>query len=317
MLALGILSAPLGNAAQAPAKLQRIGWLGTASPGPFDEAFRQGLRELGYVEGQNLAIEWRWVRGNFARLPALAAELAGLNVNIVVAGGTPAALATKKATTTIPIVMVAGIDPAEVGLVASLARPGGNVTGVTRIGPELVGKRLELLKESVPTVSRVAILWHDASNPNTASMLREARAAAGKLRLHLESLEVKARGDLEGAFAAMAQKGAGAFITVQDGFTLAHRTRIVDLAAKTRLPGMYETRDWTDAGGLLSYGASDFELYRRAAYYVDRILKGTRPADLPVEQPTRFELVVNLKTAKALGLTIPQSVLVRADRVIQ
>src|SRR5438309_5449488 len=293
-----ILAAPLAVEAQEAGKTPRIGWLATSAPGPFDEAFRQGLRERGYIEGQNTTIEWRWVEGDFARLPTVAAELLGLKMDILVASGTPAVLAMQKLTTETPIVMVAGIDPVQARLVASLARPGANIIGLTRIAPELAAKRLELLKEAFPQISRVAFLWHNLSNPSTASLLKESRAAATALGLSIQ-LELRGAADLDSAFAAIAHQRAGAIVTIQDGFTNAQRTRIIALVTKSRLPGMYETRDWTDAGGLIAYWAGDSELYRRPAYFGDRILKGAKPGDLPIEQPMKFELVINLKTAKA------------------
>jgi len=314
-LTLGTFPAPLAAETQQAGKGPRIGWLSTSARGLFDTAFRQGLRELGDVEGQNITIEWRWVRGEFDRLPAVVSELLSLKVDIILAGGTPAALATQKMTAAIPTVMVAGIDPVQAGLVASLARPSGNITGLTLIAPELAGKRLALLKEAFPQISRVAVLWHGLSNPSTASVLNELRVAASALTLSLQPLELRSAADLDGAFAALARERAGAILTIQDGLTNAHRAQIVALVTKSRLPAMYETRGWTEVGGLMAYGASDSELYRRAAYFVDKILKGAKPADLPIEQPTKFELVINLKTARALGLTIPPSLLLRADQV--
>jgi putative ABC transport system substrate-binding protein len=313
-----LLITAAGIAGAQPAGITpRIGWLATSAPGPFDKAFQQGLRELGYVEGQNMTIEWRWVKGDFAQLPTVAAELLRLKVHIVVASGTPAALAMQKLTTETPIVMVAGIDPVQARLVTSLARPGVNITGLTRIGPELAGKRLELLKEAFPQISRVAVLWHDASNPFTASQLKQLKAAATTLGVSVQSLELRGAVDLDSAFAAIAQHRAEAIVTIQDGFTIAQRPRIIALVAKSRLPGIYETRDWADVGGLMAYGASDSELYRRSAHFVDKILKGAKPANLPIERPTKFELVINLKTAKALGLTIPPFLLLRANQVIR
>jgi putative ABC transport system substrate-binding protein len=317
LIAGGLLTAPLAAEAQQAGRVYRIGWINTASPGWQDDAFRERLSELGYVEGRNVVTDWRWVEGRFDQLPGIAAELANLKVDLIVAGGTPAAMAARRATTAIPIVMVVAADPVAAGLVASLGRPEGNVTGLTRISPELAGKRLELLKESLPKLSRLAVLWHDASNPFTASLLKGTGVAAGAARLELQSVEVRSPGDLEDAFGVMTKKRAGAVIVLQDGLTIRHRAQIVELAAKRRLPAMYETRDWAAGGGLMAFGANDADLYRRAATYVDKILKGAKPADLPVEQPTRFEFVINLKTAKALGLTIPQSVLGRADEIIQ
>ncbi len=316
-LALVVLAAPLTADAQQLAKAARIGFLGTATAVPaYIEAFRQGLRDLGYVEGQNITIEFREAGGRPERLPDLAAELLRLKVDVLVARGTQAILAAKQATSTIPIVMAASSDPVGTGLVASLARPGGNITGLSFISPELSGKRLELLKEVHPGASRVAVLWNPADPPR-ALELRETEAAARMLGVTLLSWEVRGPDDLEGAFVAMARRRAGAVITFADPITTAHRKRIVDLVAKHRLPGMYGTRAFVEAGGLMSYGANLPDLFRRSAAYVDKILKGTKPADLPVEQPTRFELVINLKTAKALGLTIPQSILIRAEEVIR
>jgi putative tryptophan/tyrosine transport system substrate-binding protein len=317
VLALSLVLSPHVAEGQPPGKVARVGWLNTASPGSLDEAFRLGIRQLGYVEGQNIAIEWRWVEGRFDRLPSAAAGLANLGVDIILAGGTPAALVAQKTTVTIPIVMVVAADHVAAGLVTSLGRPGGNITGLTRISPELAGKRLELLKETLPKLSRVAVLWHDASNPATASLLQGTHVAAEAAKLGLQSVEVRSPSDLDGAFKAMIKGRAGAVIVLQDGLTIAHRARIVDLAAQHQLPAMFEVRDWTTAGGFMAYGANDLDLYRRAAFYVDKILKGSKPADLPVEQPTKFELVINLKTAKTLGLTIPQTLLLRADQVIE
>src|SRR5262245_42732852 len=311
------LLAPLTADGQATGRTPRIGWLATSAPGPFDKAFRQGLSDLGYIEGQNATIEWRSVEGDFARLPIVAAELLNLKVDIVVASGTPAALALQKLTTATPIVMVAGLDPVQARLVGSLARPGANITGLTRITPELAGKRLELLKEAFPQISRVAIIWHGLSNPSTASILKESGAAATALGLSILSVELRSAADLDGAFTAISQQRAGGIVVVQDGFTNSQRTRIIALVTKSRQPGIYESLHWADAGGLIAYGPVDSELYRRSAHFVDKIIKGAKPADLPVEQPTKFELVINLKTTKALGLTIPPSVLGRADQVIQ
>ncbi len=316
---LGVLAAPLSSEGQPPTKVPRIGLLWT-SPLPavshLTGAFRQGLRELGYVDGQNIAFEVRSAEGRVERLPDLVADLIRLKVDVIVAGGTPAPLAAKRATTAIPIVMTAAGDPVGSGLVASLARPGGNITGLSILAPELGGKRLQLLKVVVPGVSRVAILWN-AANPYPVLVWRETEAAAPALGVHLQSLDVRGPDDLEGAFAAATRWRAGALITVEDPLTFGQRIRIVDFAARSRLPAIYGSREFVDAGGLMSYGASFTDLARRAATYVDKILKGAKPADLPVEQPTRFELVINLKTAKALGLTIPPSVLIRADDVIE
>jgi len=284
---------------------------------PLLDAFRQGLRELGWVEGQNIAIEYRFAEGRFDRLPDLAAELVRLKVDIIVAQPTPAAVAAKNATKTIPIVMISVGDPVGLGLIASLARPGGNVTGSSySVGPEIAGKLLELLKETVPKVRRVAILWNPA-NPAQPLFIRELNVAAPSLGVQLQLLEARGPNEFEGAFAAMAKERAGALLVMADGMFLLHRTRLADLAARSRLPAAYGVRDHVDAGGLMSYGSSTRDLFRRSATFVDKILKGAKPADLPVEQPTKFELVINAKTAKALGLTIPPSLLQRADEVIQ
>jgi putative tryptophan/tyrosine transport system substrate-binding protein len=307
----------LAAAQPSPRKPSRIGWVATSAPGVFDRAFRQALAELGYTEGKEVTIDWHWANGDFSRLPAIAANLVSERSDIIVAGGTPAALAAQKATDTIPIVMVAGIDPVQVGLVSSLARPGVNITGVSRIGPELAGKRLELLKEAFPEISGAAILWHDLRNPFTAAQLGELEAAAARLGLRLHSMELRKPEDLNAAFAAITRERGDGIVTIQDGLTLSLRMPLLGQAAAARLPAIYETRDWTEAGGLMSYGAADAELYRRAAYYVDKILKGAKPADLPVEEPAKFELVLNFKTAKALGLMIPQAILARADEVIE
>ncbi len=315
-LALGIFSTPLSVNAQQATKVPRIGFLlVTASP-HWEEAFRQGLRDLGWVEGQNIAIEYRWAEGKLERLPDLAAELVRLKVDVLVAETTPAALAAKNVTKTIPIVFVRVSDPVGSGLVASLARPGGNVTGPTSITLELSGKRLELLKEALPGILRVAVLWNP-TNPASAPMLKETQVAAGALNLQLQILEARDRNELERAFSALARNPADALTMVPESFFYGQRTRIVDFAARRRLPVMGWAREFVDAGALMSYGPSLSDIWRRAATYVDKILKGGKPADLPVEQPTRFELVINLKTAKALGLTIPQSILIRADHVIQ
>jgi len=318
-LTLGTLSAPLAAKAQQPGKVARIGVLsfGSATPGShIDEAFRQQLRELGYVEGQNIVIEYRWAEGRAERLPDLAAELVRLKVDVIVAGGTPPPLAAKHATRTIPIVMAAAGDPVGSGLVASLARPGGNVTGLSTFTPELAGKRLQLLKEVVPGVSRVAVLWN-AANPYAVLNMRETEAAAQTLGVQVQSLEVRGPDDFENALPAAIRGRAGALIVVDDPLTFAYRMRIADFAARNRLPAMYGFREFAEAGGLTAFGANLADLYRRAATYVDKILKGAKPSDLPVEQPTKFELVINMKTAKALGLTIPQSLLLRADQVIE
>ncbi len=314
---LALMAAPVAAQGQPPAKVLRIGYLTARSGGShLDDAFRQGLRELGYVEGQSVVIEFRSAEGRLERLPDLAAELVRLKVDLIVAAGGPSVHAAKQATGTIPIVFPVHPDPVEAGLVASLARPGGNITGLSNLAPELGGKRLQLLKEVAPRISRVAILWN-AATPSYLPIVRETEAAAQTLGVRLQVLEVRGPTEFEGAFGAATKGRAGALIVVEDPLTFTQRKRLVDFAAKRRLPAMYGFREFVDAGGLMAYGASLPDLYRRAATYVDKILKGAKPADLPVEQPTRFELVINLKTAKALGLTFPQSVLVRADQVIQ
>jgi len=319
ILILGILHAPIGPEAQPAAKVPRIGFL---HPDPISarrhrlEAFRQGLRELGYVEGQTVALEVRFAEGKRERLPALAAELVGLKVDVIVTATVPGIRAAQHATKTIPIVMAVAADPVATGFVAGLARPGGNTTGLSMMAPELVGKRLELLTEAVPRVSQVAVL-RNPTNPATALSLSETEVAARALGVRLQLLEVRTSEELAGAFGAATRDRAGALIVLPDPMFLTHRTRIADLAAKSRLPAIYYDRDYVEAGGLMSYGANIADMYRRAATYVDKILKGAKPADLPVEQPTKFELVINLKTAKALGLTVPQSILIRADHVIQ
>ena len=318
-LVLGLLAAPPAADAQQQVRVPRIGFLAssgrTAMPHNF-EAFRQGLRELGYMEGQNIAFESRWAEGRFDRLPALADELVRLRVDLIVTTGTPAARAAKEATTTIPIVAVAVGDPVGTGLIAGLARPGGNLTGLSDITVDMSAKRLELIKEVVPTVSRVAVLWNP-THPTNPLQLRETQVAAQALGVRVQLAEVRAADELERAFAAMMRERPGALVVLSDPFMLLHRGRLADLAAKNRLPAMYPWREHAEAGGLMSYGPSLPDLFRRAAAYVDKILKGAKPADLPVEQPMRFELVINMRTAKALGLPFPPSILVRTDQVIQ
>ena len=316
-LTLCLLAAPFAAEAQQTGKVPRIGVLATTHNWPLWEAFRQGLRELGYVEGRTIAIEYRWTEGRDERFPDFAAELVRLKVDVIVTGGTPAAIAAKNATRTIPIVMGSSGDPVGTGLIASLARPGGNVTGLSALNLELEGKRLELLKEVVPKLSRVAVLWNPGNRLLHERYLKETQAAALSLGVQLQLVAVQSSADFESAFAKMTRERPDALIVEADLFFVLHRKRIVDFTAKTQLPAVYSFRDFVDAGGLMVYGASFPELYRRAATYVDKILKGAKPADLPVEQPTKFELVVNLKTAKALGLTIPQSMFIRADQVIE
>jgi putative ABC transport system substrate-binding protein len=306
--------------AQQPTKVSRIGLLhaGTPeSPSRRIEALRQDLRELGYVEGKHIIIEYRFAEGKADRLPDLAAELVRLKVEVIVTSGGPASQAAKKATTMIPIVMAGVGDPVRLGLVESLARPGGNITGITDLGPELIGKRLEVLKEAVPRVSRVAFLLNAAAGSRQI-MLTEAEAAAQNLGVKLQAIEVQGPNpDFDDAFRAAANERVGAVITSPDPFIASHRKQVLELLAKRRLPTMHPTAAWTEAGGLMSYGTDFPDLYRRAATYVDKILKGTKPADLPVQRPTKFEFIINLKTAKQIGLTIPSNVLARADRVIR
>ena len=315
---LGILAAPLAAEAQQAGKVYRVGILGNVPPTDAEGArlwgaLTQGLRELGYWEGQNLVVEHRSTEGRSERLPALAAELVRWKPDVIVVPNTSNAAAAREATHTIPI--VAAMLGEGSGLIASLARPGGNVTGLTFFAPEMTGKQLELLKEIVPGVRRVAMLW----NPNrfTQLLVDQARGAARTLGLHLQVVEARRPEDIERAFTAMSRERAGALLMLSDAMFILLRTRIADLAAKNHMPVMYTLREHMGAGGLAFYGPSMADNFRRAATYVDKILKGTRPADLPVEQPTKFELVINLRTAKALGLTIPRSVLARADQVIE
>jgi putative ABC transport system substrate-binding protein len=309
---------PLAAGAQTPPKIPRVGYIAGSSATGTEHtvgAFRQGLRELGYVEGQTIALEVRWAEGRSERIPELVAELVGLKMDVLVAGSSLAALAANKATRTIPIVMVAA-DPVGLGLVASLGRPGGNVTGLSFFSEAIIGKRLELLKELVPALARVAVL----RNPMVAAhatFWQETEVAARKLGVTLQPIEVRGPEDFEAAFAAATRGNAQALIHFDDALTLAHRPRIVALAASSRLPAMYGFREFPDEGGLMSYGPSFVVLFRRAATFVDKILKGAKPADLPVEQPTKFELVINRKTANALGLTVPPTLLAQADDVIE
>jgi len=321
-LLLALLAAPLAAEAEQAAKIARIGYLAfnLAAAPHLQEAFRQGLRDLGYVEGRNVVIEYRDAEGKIERLPALAAELVALKVDVILAAtGTPQALAAKQATRTTPIVFTSVADPVTSGLVTSLARPGGNVTGLSILAPELVGKRLELLKQAVPGVSRVAVLWQPGGlgERTEKDMLKGAEVAARALGVRLQVVEARGPADFDRAFSDMTRARAGALTVLPSSMFFNERRRLVDLAAKNRLPAVYPWREGVDAGGLMAYGAKQADLYRRAATYVDKILKGAKPADLPVEQPTTFELVINLKTAKALGLTIPPSLLGRADQVIE
>jgi putative ABC transport system substrate-binding protein len=312
---LALLVAPSGIEAQRAGKVPVIGLVRPGSPpDPNAEGFRQGLRELGYVEGQNLVIEYRWAEGKPDRVPALTADLVRLKVDVIVPAGEPGALAAKQATGTIPIVVPVMSDPVGTGLVASLARPGGNVTGSSLLAPELAEKRMQLLKEALPHVSRVAIVRDPGLAPTD---LRATEAAGRALGLRLQILEARDLNDFETALAPAKRGQVQALDVLSSPIFYANRAGIVDLVAKTRLPAMYEHRDFLTAGGLMAYGPNLVDLFRRAAYTVDRILKGAKPADLPIEQPTKFELFINLKTAKALGLTIPLAVLARADEVIE
>ena len=318
-LALGLLLAPVAADAQQAATTPRIGMLRTGSPSDRVEeieAFRKGLRDLGYVEGQTIAIEFRFAEGREDRLPELAAELVRLKVDVIVANGAVAIRAAKQATTTIPIVMAEVGDPIRTGLVASLARPGGNITGSTILGPELGTKRLQLLKEALPKLRRVAFLWNP-TNPSNRLHFEDIQLGAKALGVALQSVEIRSPDGFNPAFTAITRERPDALVMTADPLHRLHVGRIIEFAARSRLPAMYQLRENVEAGGLMSYGASIPDLFRRAATFVDKILKGAKPAELPVEQPTKFELVINLKTAKALGLTIPPALLARADQVIE
>jgi putative ABC transport system substrate-binding protein len=319
LIATGVLlAAPLAAEAQPAGKVYRIGFLRRTSPEPAAwEAFRQALRDLGYSETQNVVIEQRYAHGASDRLPGLAADLVRLKMDVIVVDGMPTAVAVKAATTSIPVVFVLGVNPVSYGLVASLARPGGNFTGLTlAVGYELAGKRLELLKGTVPNLSRLAVLGNPTSSV-TGPFLRDAERAARALGVEFQAFEAASPEDLASVYSAMMRWSADGLNTLNDAMFFSQRQRIVELAAKNRLPGMYPETEFVQAGGLMSYGPDFDYLFRRAASYVDKILKGAKPADLPVEQPTKFELVINLKTARALGLTVPQSILLRADSVIE
>jgi putative ABC transport system substrate-binding protein len=308
-----LLAAPLAAEAQQALTIPRIGLLGDATPW---EPFRLGLRDLGYVEGKSIVLDERSSQGQNERFAVLVSELVRINVKIIVTWGTPATLAAKQATTVIPIVMAHVGDPVRSGLVSSLAHPGGNVTGVTALGPGVAAKRLELLKEAVPSATRIAFLWNP-ENPDQKASFSEVRVGARALGVALQSVEARSGDELERALTAIKHDRPSAFLMTADNLHHRHTGRIVAFASEARLPAMYQLREAVDRGGLMSYGASLPDLGRRAAHYVDKILKGVKPADLPVEQPTKFELVINLKTAKTLGLTIPPSLLARADEVIQ
>jgi len=311
----GLLAAPLATEAQQARKVPRVGVLAgqSAEISPPILTLREGLRELGYVEGQNIAIEWRWAHGKDERFPDLAAELVSLKVDIIVAPTTASAQAAQRATKTIPIVMGFVTDPVALGVVANLARPGGNITGLGVPTPEIAGKRLQLLREVAPTVARIAVL----SDPSQPADLRGTEAAAQALGVQLQVWKVRSGGELDRAFAAIARERAAGIIILGSTTLFAYRARIAQLAVRHRLPTSAWARELTEAGCLMSYGPNLPDVVRRAAYFVDKILKGAKPGDLPIEQPTKFDLVINLKTAKALGLTIPPSLLGRADEVIQ
>ena len=315
----GLLAAPFDAGAQQTGKGYRVGFLGNSTAAleaNLVEPFREGLRDLGYREGQNIVIEYRWAEGKYERFPTLIAELMALKVDVIVTAGTPATQAVKKATTSVPLVMVAVGDPVGTGIVASLNRPGGNITGLSSIAPELEGKRLELLREVIPELSHIAVLWNPA-NAFHVTAEKEVQAAARTLRMKVLSLGIRTPEELDGAFPTINRERPGALLVLADRLFLHHRTRIMNFAAQHRLPGVYAYRELVEAGGLMSFGPSYADMHRRAATYVDKIVRGIRPADLPVELPATFELVINLKTAKALGLKIPQSVLTRATEIIR
>jgi ABC-type uncharacterized transport system substrate-binding protein len=318
---VGAIAGPLAVAAQQEGKVARIGYLtsDSAAPPRLREAFLQGLRDLGYVEGRNLVIEYRFAEGKFERLPALAAELVALKVDVILAPAPPYAQAAMQATRSIPIVFTVAGDPVASGLVTSLARPGGNATGLSVLAPDLVGKGLQHLTQAVPGVSRVAVLRSPTGTAERTEkdILKEAEVAGRALGLQLQVVQVHGPGDFDRAFLEMFVARAGALTVLPNTMFFNERRRLVDLAAKNRMPAMYQSREFVDAGGLMSYGPDFADLFRRAATYVNKILKGAKPGDLPIEQPTKFELVINLKTAKALGLTIPPSLLQRADQVIE
>ena len=322
IVAIVITIAICGAVAQAqqPRKVPRIGIVSgfgnPNEPGSSIKIFRQALQDLGYVEGKNIIIDYRNAEGKIERYSDLVADLVGLKVDVIFTSSTPGALAAKNATKTIPIVFTNVGDPVANGLVASLARPGGNITGLSTLAPELSGKGLELLKETIPKLSRIAVVWNP-DNPGKTSSFKETEVAAQALRLQLQSLEVRGPNDVEPAFQAARKERAGALIVLRDVVVSSQIRRILELALKNQMPAIYGDRGFVDAGGLMSYGPNIDDLFRRAATYVDKILKGTKPADLPVERPSKFELVINLKTAKQIGLTIPPNVLVRADKVIR
>jgi len=315
--AAAVLATPLAAEAQQAGKVPVIGYLIERSgPTAFDEAFRLGLRELGYSEGRNVVVEYRWADGKAERLPALAAELVRLKVDVIVTSGTPGGLAAKNATSTIPIVLASGGDFVADGLVASFSRPGANITGLSVFARELSGKRLEILKEAIPGMTRVAAAFNTL-NPGTRSLFKETEAAATKLGLKVLPLDIHFPDGVERAFAEAVRLRASAVVIISDGATIVHRAQLGSAALQHHLPTIFANKTYLEGGGLMSYGPDIIEVWRRAATYVDRILKGAKPAEMPIEQPTKFELVISLKTAKALGLTIPQSLLLRADQVIE
>ena len=315
--AAALLVVPLAAEPQETGRVYRVGYLSTGALPP--EAFRQGLRDLGYVEGRNVVIDYRTAEGKLDRLAVLALELVALKVDVIVAALGTFAVTAKQATVTLPIVFIGAGDPVASGLVTSLARPGGNVTGLSAFGPELVGKGLEQLKQVIPEVSRVAVLWQPGAVPERTErdLLKAAEVAARALGMQLQSVEARGPSDVDRAFSDMTKARAGALTVLSTAMFFTERRRLLDLAAKNRLPTVFSFREYVDAGGLMSYGPNLADLFRRAATYVYRILKGAKPGDLPIEQPIKFELVINLKTAKALGLTIPPSLLLRADHVIE
>ena len=319
-LTLSLLAAPLAADAQQPAQVPRVGWLSdgmrAGARSHLHEAFLHGLRDLGYVEGQNLIIERRDAEGKLERLPDLAAQLVGLKVDVIVTWGVPGTSAAKRSTNSIPIVMAEAGDPVGTGLVASLARPGGNVTGLSTMSSDIAGKQLQLLKEAAPKISHVAVLYNPIFTASVLGM-REAQAAGLALGLAILPMEVRTSDELEDQFAFMTSLNVDALLTLGDPFASTHQRRILDFAAKSQLPASYRWREFVEAGGLMSYGPSLRDFFRRAATHVHKILQGAKPADLPVEQPTKFELLINLKTAKELGLTIPPTVLFQADEVIK
>ncbi len=316
-LVLGLLAGPLPTESQQSGKVYRIGQLSNTSRiGHRQEAYLQALRDLGYVEGQNIVFEWRFSKRKRDRLPALADELVGLKVDVLFAHSLTAALAAKNATKTIPIVFLSAVDPVAAGLVDSLARPGGNLSGLTHVAPELADKRLELLKETISKLSRVAVLWHPG-NPGSEQIWKESQLAATGLGLQLYSMEVTSADQFEGAFQEATKARSAALAVTQSSLISSNRRRIADLAIKNRLPAIYADSRFVSSGGLMSYGVDRSELLRRAVTYVDRILKGAKPGDLPVERPTKFDLIINLKTAKQIGVTIPPEFLLRADKVIK